>query len=1091
MDERTELRRMPSLEEARLDPASYPNLGGYPEPSPYGYGYSQDDEKVYLRRMWLAVKKRKWLIAVIATIATTVVTIEVFRTKSTYQAVATIEIEKENRTLVRSGDVTISGDDTDDMYYVNQSMKTKIRFLQSRPVLEEVVTRMKLDQTPRFMDITERKPIVEALKTIVSRIRPAAEAQPAVLDADAKKAGAEPQLSAAESARLAPYVGVLAANLSADPLPDTRMLMVSFTHTDPVLAAAVANTAAEVFIDRSFLNRTEKFTNTAGWLDRETREFKAKVEESEQNLANYTKDHNLLSPDGKETLTNEKLARLHDQATRAETERILKESLYQEVKAGRAAQLPEAFSDPKLGALQAKLGELAITSAQLDTRYGPDNPKVVEVKQQMSAVQQQIDASRGQLEEKLSADYDRAVRDERSLRAALDQAKAEAVRQNQANIQFSLLKQDVDTAKSMYTDFLQKTNQAKVQEAEQHNNMHLIESALPPVSPVGPNRLRTIMIGLFVSLLAGLGLTFFIEYFDSTIKSIEDVTRYAQLPALGVIPAISSRRVLKLAKKSSQSSLSLGDGKSAMAAAFPGQLMAVDRHSSIAEAYRVLRTSVLLSTAGGPPKAILVTSGQPGDGKTTTIINTAVALAQLGAKVLVIDCDMRRPAAHKILGVDYTAGLSSYLSRDIEIDGLIQKLPIANLSILPSGPVPPDPAELLSSRRMKDLLMLLAERYDHILLDSPPLMLVTDPIVLSTIVDGVILVIHGGKSTRDVVRRARAELAAVGAKVFGVVLNNLDMRRHGYDSYYYDRYYSDYHGPKAEAPGERRKGEIYVNARQSTAQVTGSSSNGTQPTAHQMGSPSNGILSTAEPTGPSSPRALGAAPFVPGLNPSHRQLLGKLASQSFGAARMLEVGCGAGHLMSSLQKAGWRVEGIEPDHDEAELARRTTGLPVWEGDFRQINLPLGAYQLIVVSRVSPHFDNPVSALFRIEELLAPGGRAVICYPNQASLGARLFREDWFGWEPERRLTLPDCPALEGSARFAGLTGRVRTDWHNAAVFCAFARAYGAGEKPDLSRPSVTWRDRGVAWLERILVLLGFDLGEEIVADFQKRATQPQ
>src|SRR5215471_14260798 len=588
MEERTELEKIPSSEELRIGPVGYPR--GYPESSPYGYGYPEDDEKVYLRRMWLAIKKRKWMIAVIAVIATTVVTIEVFRTKSTYQASATIEVEKENRTLVRSGDVTISGDDSDDMYYVTQSMKTRIRFLQSRPVLEEVVTRMKLDQNPRFLDVTERKSVADALKTIITRMRPAGEAQPVVLDAISQKAGTESQPSAAESARLAPFVGVLAANLSAEPLPDTRMLVVSFTHTDPSLAAAVANTAAQVFIDRSFLNKTEKFSNTAGWLDRETRELKARVEEAEQNLANYTKDHNLLSTDGKETLTNEKLARLHDQATRAETERILKESLYQEVKSGRAGQLPEAFSDPKLGALQSKLGELAVTSAQLETKYGPDHPKMVEVKQQMAVIQQQIDASRGQLEEKLRADYERAVRDEKSLQAALDLAKGEAVRQNQANIQFSLLKQDVETAKSMYTDFLNKTNQAKVQEAEQHNNMHLIESALPPVSPVGPNRLRTIVIGLFVSLLAGFGLTFFLEYLDSTIKSVEDVTRYAQLPALGVIPAISSRRVLRLARKSSHRNLNLIEGESAPAAAFPGQLMAVDSRSSVAEAYRVLRT---------------------------------------------------------------------------------------------------------------------------------------------------------------------------------------------------------------------------------------------------------------------------------------------------------------------------------------------------------------------------------------------------------------------------------------------------------------------------------------------------------------------
>src|SRR5215471_21217313 len=182
MEERTELEKIPSSEELRIGPVGYPR--GYPESSPYGYGYPEDDEKVYLRRMWLAIKKRKWMIAVIAIIATTVVTIEVFRTKSTYQATATIEVERENRTLVKSGDVTISSDDSDDMYYINQGMKTKIRFLQSRPGLEEVVTRMKLDQNPRFMEVTERKSIVDALKTIISRIRPAGDAQPAVLDTD-------------------------------------------------------------------------------------------------------------------------------------------------------------------------------------------------------------------------------------------------------------------------------------------------------------------------------------------------------------------------------------------------------------------------------------------------------------------------------------------------------------------------------------------------------------------------------------------------------------------------------------------------------------------------------------------------------------------------------------------------------------------------------------------------------------------------------------------------------------------------------------------------------------------------------------------
>jgi capsular exopolysaccharide synthesis family protein len=201
---------------------------------------------------------------------------------------------------------------------------------------------------------------------------------------------------------------------------------------------------------------------------------------------------------------------------------------------------------------------------------------------------------------------------------------------------------------------------------------------------------------------------------------------------------------------------------------------------------------MLLSAAGRPPKTILVTSGQAGEGKTTTVVNTAISLAQLGASVLIIDCDLRRPSAHKLFGLDHKLGLSTYLSREAEIDPLIQKLQIANLSLLACGPIPPNPAELISSAKMRHLIREMSERFDHVLIDSPPLINVTDPVILSSMVDGVILVVQGGKSTRAIAARARQELATVGAKIFGVVLNNVDLRAEGYDYYYYNRYYTNY-----------------------------------------------------------------------------------------------------------------------------------------------------------------------------------------------------------------------------------------------------------------------------------------------------------
>jgi capsular exopolysaccharide synthesis family protein len=210
---------------------------------------------------------------------------------------------------------------------------------------------------------------------------------------------------------------------------------------------------------------------------------------------------------------------------------------------------------------------------------------------------------------------------------------------------------------------------------------------------------------------------------------------------------------------------------------------------------------VLLSSVDRPPKLILITSGQPGEGKTTTVVNTAISLAQLGASVLIIDCDLRKPSAHKVLGVDHSRGLSTYLSRNVDIDEVIQKLPISNLSLLPCGPIPPNPSEMISSAKMKQLLQTLSESYDHIIIDSPPLLKVTDPVILSTMVDGVILVVHGGKSTREVVRRTRQELAMAGARIFGVVLNNVQAGHEGYEDYYYEAY-SDY---EQESAGSRGK----------------------------------------------------------------------------------------------------------------------------------------------------------------------------------------------------------------------------------------------------------------------------------------------
>ncbi len=787
-DERVDIERVPLSEDAPLVRPGYPRTPGYAETG-YGYGYGEEDDRIHLRELLRTISKHKWLIITIAVVVTSIVTIEAYRAKPVYSATSIIELGKENTTMVKSttGDVVIQTDDTD-LYYPEMSIKTKMLKLTSEPLLEDVVVGLNLDKNPKFSDVGRKTSHWEALQALGSRLSGQKQEEPARTVVQSSSIESSPDMvrTPEESERLAPYVGIIAGGLEVEQIKDTRALKVTYTHIDPDISAAIANGVAQTFIDSSFRSRTEKFTNASDWLDRTTRELKAKVQQAEQELADYTRTHNIFSTEGKETLTTDKLSRLHEQATRAETERILKQSVYEEVKAGRAAQLPAAFQDQKIMGLRVKLDELQAQSDRLGTKYGPDNPLVIDIKQQVLTTRSQIEDSRKALEDKLKSEYELAQRDETSLKNALNLAKGEAVQQNQDAIQYNILKQEVETNKQMYQDFLQKTNQAKVEVAQQHNNLRLIQPARVPRAPVGPGRFRTILFGFLLSCAGGIGLAFFLEYLDNSIKTVEDVGRYVRLPALGVIPAISVSTARRIGKQETKGMMP-GAGTSGAAQELSTGLMVLDSRSSAAEAYRVLRTSMLLSAADRPPKTVLVTSGQASEGKTTTVVNMAISLSQLGASVLIIDCDLRKPATHKLLNVEHQNGLSTYLSRETEINGLIRKLPIGNLSLLPCGPIPPNPAELLSSNKMKSMLAMLSERYDHILIDSPPLLSVADSVILSTMVDGVILVVHGGKSTRIAARRARQELTSVGAKIFGVVLNNLDVRRDGYN-YYYSRY---------------------------------------------------------------------------------------------------------------------------------------------------------------------------------------------------------------------------------------------------------------------------------------------------------------
>jgi succinoglycan biosynthesis transport protein ExoP len=408
---------------------------------------------------------------------------------------------------------------------------------------------------------------------------------------------------------------------------------------------------------------------------------------------------------------------------------------------------------------------------------------VKKIDEQIKPIKEALAKAPAEVVAAMKARYEDALSKESMLRQSFNQQAGENAQQNQAMIQMNVIKQQLATDQQYYNTLLQRQRELQITSNDRPNNVTVATYSRVPRAPVGPQRMRNVMIALLLSLGAGIGLAFLLDYLDDTVKSVEDVDRYIHVPALAMIPAMRTER-----------SRLKGKVPGAPVEENAGTALAVisDVRSPIAEAYRHLRTSLLLSSAGQPPKTILVTSSQPSEGKTTTAANIATTLAQTGADVLVMDCDLRRPRIHVHFNVSNMQGVTNYLSGESDLDALLQpfeKLP--NLKVLASGPVPPNPAELLGSDEMRKMLNVLGERFTHIIIDSPPAISFTDASILSTLVDGVMLVVQGGRSSRAVVRRAKQQLADVGANIFGIVLNNVKLE--GQDYYYYAGYYSSYY----------------------------------------------------------------------------------------------------------------------------------------------------------------------------------------------------------------------------------------------------------------------------------------------------------
>jgi capsular exopolysaccharide synthesis family protein len=410
---------------------------------------------------------------------------------------------------------------------------------------------------------------------------------------------------------------------------------------------------------------------------------------------------------------------------------------------------------------------------------------MLRLKNQMESMQKRLDSETEKIVTGIRKDYESSLNKETLLRQSFNQQKARVMEMKEKAIQYNILKREADTNKELYRGLLQRMKEAGVSAGITASNIQVVDQAELPTRPYRPNKRMNLLLASVVGLFLGIGLAFFFEYLDNTVKTTEDIEQFVRLPSFGMIPEISYERRKRLEKGVS----------------FPVELITHGHPKSmLSEAYRNIRTSVLLSFSERPPKKIVITSPNPSEGKTTTAINTAIALSQTGALVLILDTDMRKPRIHKIFDEENSLGVSNFLSGHAELDSIIKKTEIPNLYYIPSGPVPPNPSELIGSNLFKMMMESLGKRFDHIILDSPPVLGFADSAILSNSVDGIIMVVLSGKTPRETLQRAKESLFQVNAKILGVVINRVNIQRN-HDGYYYYYRYHHYYG----SGGEKKK----------------------------------------------------------------------------------------------------------------------------------------------------------------------------------------------------------------------------------------------------------------------------------------------
>ena len=726
----------------------------YPRPPRVTEIDTRNDEAYsYVRAYWRMLIKHAWTIFTVAFVVTTLVALITFRQRPVYKAMARLEIEASTPEIRTLSDL-FDNMPADDMF-----LQTQVTVLQSDNLAWQTIEQLHLGENPAFVGPT--------------------------------KPGEQPHVDSPDTVQSA-LVGMFKGGLQVETLRYSRIVSVSYENTDPRLAARIVNTLVDNYQEYNYHKNYEAARKASGWMEQQLDELKAKVEKSQQALVDYERQNAIINVSDKQNVEEQKLGDISKQLTDAHADVVRTESLFN-VARSNGDQISTLVQNDLLSRLREKYSDLRSQYVDARAQFGPNFPKVMRLKDQMDELRAQLEAERTRVVARYRGEYLAAQQRERLLTESLNQQKGELGKLNQLLIQHNILQHEFQTNQQLYESLLQRLKDATLSSGLRATNIHVVDPARAPLAPVRPRKLFNVTIGLMVGLILGVALAFVQEALDDSVKSIGQVERYLATNALAVIPlARPGRQRSLLPAKSGNGS---GDRREV-------ELTLLKRPASeLAEAYRAMRTAVLLSTSPRPPQVMVMTSAQPSEGKTCTSLNLALALAQRQVRVLIIDADFRNPGIAQAMGMSNEKGLSNILRGELSLDEVVlQAEVLPNLWVLPSGVAPANPTDLLSSPDMGKLVDELRQRFEHVVFDSPPILLMTDATVLSILSDGVVLVVEGGVTPVGAVVRAHRIIENAGGKILGVVLNKVDVRRGTYyGSYYgYGRGYYNYYGRHAE-----------------------------------------------------------------------------------------------------------------------------------------------------------------------------------------------------------------------------------------------------------------------------------------------------